>query len=225
MNINEKNEAFIQTAYFLFDICFGSHSCDQPSFQFPKLQDGVEKHNVYIYFSNQLVLPLRRLKATMKMAAMGNRDVRYQGYTHDEINDVGESFNDMLVELNRMAQQDLKRQATLQKTELNLLQAQINPHFLYNTLDSILWQAQVGNNEAVVNTVDALGNFFRTTLSKGSGWIRVHEEVESLGWISIIHSSRRSTISITSKRPLGARSRFLAASVPSVCCRLQCQKR
>lgn len=145
---------------------------------------------LYIYFSNQLVLPLRRLKATMKMAAMGNRDVRYQGYTHDEINDVGESFNDMLVELNRMAQQDLKRQATLQKTELNLLQAQINPHFLYNTLDSILWQAQVGNNEAVVNTVDALGNFFRTTLSKGSGWIRVHEEVEMIRNYLIIQKAR-----------------------------------
>ena len=145
---------------------------------------------LYIYFSNQLILPLRRLKATMKLAAMGDMGVRYQGTTRDEISDVVESFNPMIVELDRMAKQDLKRQSALQKAELDLLQAQINPHFLYNTLDSILWQARVGNNESVVETVDALASFFRTTLSKGSGWIQVREEIRMIQNYLIIQKAR-----------------------------------
>src|SRR6185436_17364276 len=55
---------------------------------------------------------------------------------------------------------------------------QINPHFLYNTLDSIIWMAKANKNAQVIEMVSALSNFFRVTLSKGKDWIKIHEEVE-----------------------------------------------
>ena len=67
-------------------------------------------------------------------------------------------------------------QLNLRATELKLLQAQINPHFLYNTLVTIVWLAEAGKKEEVVWMVSALSNFFRTTLSKGRDYITVGEE-------------------------------------------------
>jgi two-component system sensor histidine kinase YesM len=64
----------------------------------------------------------------------------------------------------------------VQNTELKLLQAQINPHFLYNTLDTIVWLAETKQNEQVSRMVTSLSDFFRTTLSKGKDYITVREE-------------------------------------------------
>jgi two-component system sensor histidine kinase YesM len=64
----------------------------------------------------------------------------------------------------------------VQATELKLLQAQINPHFLYNTLDTIVWLAETKQNEQVSRMVTSLSDFFRTTLSKGKDYITVREE-------------------------------------------------
>ena len=145
---------------------------------------------MYIFFSNRMLLPLRQLKATMKMAEMGDKNVRYQENACEEINDVGESFNSMMARLNQMTKRDMMRQSNLQKAELDLMQAQINPHFLYNTLDAILWEAKVGDTNQVINTVDALSSFFRTTLSKGSSWISVHEELQMVRNYLIIQKAR-----------------------------------
>jgi len=132
---------------------------------------------LYIYFSNKLINPLKKLNVTMRIAALGDMDVRYNAKTSDEINDLGESFNQMIQRLDALAKQNMREQASLRRSELKLLQAQINPHFLYNTLDTILWQAQAGYNEDVVEMVDALSRFFRTTLSKGRDWIDVETEI------------------------------------------------
>lgn len=67
-------------------------------------------------------------------------------------------------------------QRNLKVTELKLLQAQINPHFLYNTLDAIIWLAEAEEKEHVVRMVTSLSDFFRTTLSKGRDYVSIRDE-------------------------------------------------
>jgi two-component system sensor histidine kinase YesM len=74
----------------------------------------------------------------------------------------------------------IKEQENLKKAELRALQAQINPHFLYNTLDTIIWMAEANRPAQVVELVRALSRFFRITLSKGKDWITVGEEIEHI---------------------------------------------
>ena len=74
---------------------------------------------------------------------------------------------------NIVKEQELKR-----KTELDALQAQINPHFLYNTLDSIVWMVEGERYEGAVTMVTALARFFRISLSKGKNVISLKDELE-----------------------------------------------
>ena len=71
-----------------------------------------------------------------------------------------------------------EEQKQLRKAEFELLQAQINPHFLYNTLDAIVWSAEGGNKEQVVKMVGSLSDFFRTSLNRGKEIISVREELQ-----------------------------------------------
>jgi two-component system sensor histidine kinase YesM len=72
----------------------------------------------------------------------------------------------------------VKEQENLKKAELRALQAQINPHFLYNTLDAIIWLAESNRTNDVVQIVRALSSFFRIALSKGKEWILIRDEIE-----------------------------------------------
>ena len=71
-----------------------------------------------------------------------------------------------------------QEQKQLRKAEFELLQAQINPHFLYNTLDTIVWSAEAGNQKQVVNMVKSLSDFFRASLNRGKEIVSVKEELQ-----------------------------------------------
>ncbi len=75
-------------------------------------------------------------------------------------------------------EQVTREQKKLRKAEFELLQAQINPHFLYNTLDAIVWSAEAGNQKQVVNMVGSLSDFFRTSLNKGKEVVTIREELQ-----------------------------------------------
>lgn len=96
----------------------------------------------------------------------------------DEITELGLSFNIMIGKIRELLDSKMKEQENLQKAELRVLQAQINPHFLYNTLDTIIWMAEAQQTEQVVEIVSALSSFFRISLSKGRDWITIGEELE-----------------------------------------------
>ena len=145
---------------------------------------------VYLLASRRLILPLRKLQAVMRTAALGDMSARFETDMNDEISMVGDSFNQMIEQLDAMAKRDLKRQASLQKASLDLLQAQINPHFLYNTLDTIMWNANAGDKEKVIETVDALASFYRTTLSSGESWVTVSEELRMIQNYLFIQKTR-----------------------------------
>lgn len=96
----------------------------------------------------------------------------------DEITELGMSFNIMVGRIRELLDAKLKEHETLKKAELRALQAQINPHFLYNTLDAIIWMAESKKTDDVVELVSNLSKFFRISLSKGKDWITIGEEIE-----------------------------------------------
>ena len=96
----------------------------------------------------------------------------------DEITELGMSFNIMIGKIRELLDSKIKEQENLKKAELRALQAQINPHFLYNTLDTIIWMAEAKKTDQVIEIVSALSSFFRISLSKGRDWITIGEEIE-----------------------------------------------
>ena len=104
----------------------------------------------------------------------------------EELQELAEQINLMADRLEAQIAEIRTGQDNLAKMELQLLQAQINPHFLYNTLDTIIWQAQSGKAEEVIQLTRALSEFFRISLSSGADWITVQQEARHLeGYLSI----------------------------------------
>lgn len=95
-----------------------------------------------------------------------------------EVQTLSESFGHMVVQLQNLMDTVREEQINLRKTELRALQAQINPHFLYNTLDSISWMCEQGKNEEAVLMVNALARLFRISISRGRELIPVRSELE-----------------------------------------------
>lgn len=146
---------------------------------------------VFNYFiSDRLTLPLRNMKEKMKLAESGDLTVRVENKNSDEIADLGLRFNRMIEKIKILMENSVREQENLKKAELKIMQAQINPHFLYNTLDTIMWMATSRLNEQVVELVDALSSFFRLSLSKGNEWISVRDEVEHVKNYLIIQKMR-----------------------------------
>ncbi len=96
----------------------------------------------------------------------------------DEIVALSNSFGHMVLQIQELMEKVRQEEVTLRKTELNALQAQINPHFLYNTLDSIAWMCEVGRTEEAIEMVNALARLFRISISKGHELITVEKELE-----------------------------------------------
>ena len=96
----------------------------------------------------------------------------------DEVSSLIDSYNYMADEINRLVLEQQETANELRHSEFRALQAQINPHFLYNTLDMINWMAQSGETAQVSEAVNLLSRFYRITLSRGNSIITVREELE-----------------------------------------------
>lgn len=144
---------------------------------------------LYIFISEQLTRPIRNIKEKMKQAERGVF-VEAECNNRDEIGDLYRSFNKMIKNIMQLIEDKQKEQKALQKAELKALQAQINPHFLYNTLDAIVWMTETNNNDKVVEITKAFSSFFRITLSKGNEWITLAEEIEHTRSYLIIQRMR-----------------------------------
>ena len=95
-----------------------------------------------------------------------------------EIRTLSEGMEQMIAQLNAQIQEITQKQASLRKAELALLQTQINPHFLYNTMDTIIWLIEADRHQAAVEMVSNLSSFFRHSLSRGEDVITLGEEEE-----------------------------------------------
>ena len=98
--------------------------------------------------------------------------------SYDEIGDLQNSFNEMVLQINHLLDSQYQLGKQIKDSELKLLQAQINPHFLYNTLNLIKWTAQNKNADEVSDIVEKLSRYYRIGLSNGLELISIHDELE-----------------------------------------------
>ena len=95
-----------------------------------------------------------------------------------EITSLTESFEHMVLQIQELVEKVRQEEISLRKTELKALQAQINPHFLYNTLDAIAWMCEEERHKDAVEMVNALARLFRISISRGHELISIEKEIE-----------------------------------------------
>ena len=130
--------------------------------------------------SKSIYTPIKKLHDVTTTITKNDLQALMTSDNVDEITELGMSFNIMIGKIKELLDSKIKEQENLKKAELRALQAQINPHFLYNTLDTIIWMAESKKTDQVVKIVSALSKFFRISLSKGMDWITIGEEVERI---------------------------------------------
>lgn len=130
--------------------------------------------------SASIYIPIKKLHDVTTTITRNDLQALVTSHNVDEITELGMSFNIMIGQIRQLLDSKMKEQETLKKAELKALQAQINPHFLYNTLDTIVWMAQAKKIDQVINIVQVLSNFFRISLSKGQEWITIEQEIEHI---------------------------------------------
>ena len=132
--------------------------------------------------------PLSVLADAMEQVRAGNLDVSVHTERKDEIGVLYQSFQHMTREMRTMIQTIYEEQEKLRIEELRALQAQIQPHFLYNTLDSIIWSLRMNQVKESIQMLDALTDFFKITLSKGKDIISMEEEIRHVNsYLRILH--------------------------------------
>ena len=135
---------------------------------------------VYTFTSvaENISAPILKLKNLSVQIAKGDLEARVEPIDVDELKELAHSLNVMAERIRQLIDENRRELISLQKSEMRVLQAQIMPHFLYNTFDTIIWLAESGKTGEVVNVAMAFSNFFRISLSKGKDWITVGQEVE-----------------------------------------------
>lgn len=99
---------------------------------------------------------------------------------NDEIGKLKNVYNTMIYKIENLIEQIVKEQKIKRKAELDVLQSQIKPHFLYNSFDTISSLALDNRNDEVYKIIKALGNFYRTSLSNGKEVISIEEEIKTV---------------------------------------------
>jgi len=134
---------------------------------------------IAVVLSEMITKPLQDLRESMSQVENGDFDFEIvEPNTGDEIAGLFHSFNIMVQKIRQLIEKNTQEQIEKRKSELNALQAQINPHFLYNTLDSIIWMAEDGNTRDVVLMTSALAKLFRKSISNRNEMITIAEEID-----------------------------------------------
>ncbi len=127
--------------------------------------------------SSGISKPVRKLQNIMKSVDSGDFHLIGKIEGTDEIRELAREYDIMVSRIRELMAQNTREQDQKRKSDLKALQAQINPHFLYNTLDSIIWMGEMGQNREVVQMTSALSKLFRISISKGREIITINEEI------------------------------------------------
>ena len=130
-----------------------------------------------VKISMSITRPIDELCRVTDEVANGNFEERADFRSGQELMQLGNSLNTMASQLGVLLDNIKRDQINSRNLELRLLQAQINPHFLYNTLDNIVWLSEDDRKEDVASIVTSLSRFFRTTLSGGRDYVRIRDEI------------------------------------------------
>lgn len=129
--------------------------------------------------SRSLSRPLQQLETAMEQFEQDADHFAFQSVRGTrEVQNLSDSFGHMVGRIQRLMTTVREEEVVLRKTELKALQAQINPHFLYNTLDSIAWMCERGKNADAVQMVHALARLFRISISRGHELIPIEKELQ-----------------------------------------------
>lgn len=143
-----------------------------------------------LLFSLKILSPLKKISMQMKMVENENFDVQVSINSNDEIAMLGRSFNKMSAKLKELVNQVYVIRLKKKEAELATLQAQINPHFLYNALDTIYWMGRKEKAFETSKLVEALAKLFRLSLNSGREITLLQDEVEHLSNYMIIQKKR-----------------------------------
>lgn len=146
---------------------------------------------ISIVLSGEITKPLKELTVSMKAVQEGKFENAEIGFVEDnEIGMIGKSFNIMTKKIKELMDANVLEQKQKRKSELKALQSQINPHFLYNTLDSIIWTAEIGKNKEVVVMTSALSKLLRQSISNENEIVTIEKEIEYTKSYLIIQKMR-----------------------------------
>lgn len=122
--------------------------------------------------------PIHDMEELSNRIAVGDLEARAELPHVEELDHLTENLNIMAGKLKDLLEENIREQQNLQKAEMKTLQAQITPHFLYNTFDTIIWLAESGQTDQVIEITRAFSSFFRISLSKGHEWIPIEQELD-----------------------------------------------
>jgi two-component system sensor histidine kinase YesM len=128
--------------------------------------------------SYTITRPILKLVSIMRKVKLGKMDLRVEFNSNDEIGMLGEGFNNLMEKVQELMKEIYNEQKWKREYEFKLLQSQIKPHFLYNTLETIISFIKLDMKENAVKTTKSLAGFYRTSLSKGNDIITISNEVD-----------------------------------------------
>lgn len=127
--------------------------------------------------SSSITKPVRKLRDIMKSVDTGEFRIAGPLQASDEIKELAREYDIMVDRIRELMAENILEQELKRKSDLKALQAQINPHFLYNTLDSIIWMSEIGQNKEVVRMTSSLAKLFRLSISSGKEIILLKDEI------------------------------------------------
>ena len=144
-----------------------------------------------VWFSlKRWIAPLKDLRETMLEIASGGQNLRAKETGAHELREVTRQFNAMLDQIDQLMADVRRQEETTRQYQLQALSSQINPHFLYNTLDTIIWMAEFQDSQRVVQVTKSLATYFRLALNQGKDLICLSDEINHVRQYLFIQKQR-----------------------------------